>query len=86
MSTKSCLNCIHCKAWDIPGTLEDPPEQGWECKHPKVLIEDPEESEDIADCCIFFEPIDYKALAEFEAEMDALIDKAFEDLRASQPD
>jgi hypothetical protein len=51
-----------------------------------VLIEDPEDPEDIADCCIFFEPIDYKALAEFEKEMDALIDKAFEDLRASQPD
>ncbi len=27
----SCFNCKNLKAWDFPGTLEDPPDSGWEC-------------------------------------------------------
>lgn len=31
---KSCFNCVNCVSWHHPGTLESPPDIGWECKLP----------------------------------------------------
>ncbi len=64
---KSCLDCVNCKAWDIPGTLEDPPEQGWKCQHPNIPDEyEDENPEEFAQNCPFFQMIDFQAMAQAE--------------------
>ncbi|MCT7971260.1 hypothetical protein [Laspinema olomoucense] len=82
MSTKSCLDCVHCHQWHGIDTLEQPGESGWQCKHPNVfheILEDPDP--DVASDCPYFKAIDYEALAQFEEKMEVLIKKGDEELR-----
>jgi hypothetical protein len=30
-TNKTCFTCMHCKSWGYAGSLEEPPESGWEC-------------------------------------------------------
>lgn len=34
-TVKSCFNCQHLHRWSYPATLYEPPDDGWECKHPQ---------------------------------------------------
>ena len=82
---KSCFTCKNLKTWDYPGTLEDPPDEGWDCGikdyEPTELIDEAldEIDEDIdavrlAKNCQRYEFFDWdayhKAAADSEAEYD----------------
>ncbi|WP_373540385.1 hypothetical protein [Chamaesiphon sp.] len=29
----SCENCSHCHSWNFHGSIDEPPDSGWECHH-----------------------------------------------------
>lgn len=35
---KSCINCKYGHYYNYPGTLEDPPDEGVECRHPNEML------------------------------------------------
>ena len=48
LPTKSCFTCKNLKTWSYPGTLEDPPDEGWECG---LLFNEHYISDEVADAC-----------------------------------
>lgn len=53
---KSCLDCIHVKAWNYPGHSQCPPDSGWECGKEYVSEEgwvEPEEYLDYDEFAIY---------------------------------
>ncbi|MCT7965124.1 hypothetical protein NG799_02095 [Laspinema sp. D1] len=76
-SSKSCLDCQHCHKWHQNQTFWEPGDEGWECNHPKIVSNNPddplsdvEDPEELANQCEFYEPIDYQAIHQFEDQMD----------------